>query len=151
MSENNETQQEGLVFAITSRIMKALKIDDKGKIQKFFAKEKKSAEKNIKRFDKNIAKQNDDYQEALEEINENIEDAEQRFAEAVDAVDVESISNNNDMAEFSVKYWDNIADMQEALDDLKDAKADLAVTLKDEVTKLEDQKARYQNRLNIIK
>ena len=65
-------------FAIVKRIMKLLKLDDAGKINKFFAKEVKNAETGIRDIKNYISALKNQYEANVAKINDKIEDAKEK-------------------------------------------------------------------------
>jgi len=98
---NATVKKVGLV----ERVVAILGLDDAGKMQKFFNKEKKDAQREIKKVDtnKNISKMN--YENSLEELNLRLEDAQERYDDAKVAIVPENVVNNDAMADFSRTYW----------------------------------------------
>lgn len=113
-------QQETTVFsALVKEIMAILKLDDAGRLEKFFKNEVKSLKGDIKTIGMNKQTAALQYENELSEIADKIEDAEEALKDAYRAVKVEEINNNDTMKQFSIKYWNNIDKKEAALESLK--------------------------------
>lgn len=132
------TTEEIKELAIVKRIMSILKLDDAGKIEKFFRQEIKSFKFNITKLESNIKVLEIKHQDEMTQIESDIEDAEARVEAAYDNISVEDVSNNAAMAQFSGKYWGEITNAETRLADLKKG-AELAG--KQHVERVEDIKS----------
>jgi len=121
----NEVKKDGKVIknVIAARIIAALKLDDNGKVEKFFAGEVKALKSEIKNIEAN--KQNSEIQLGikLSNIDDQIEDATADVENAYDAVAIENINSNEAMKSFSTKYWTGIDRAEEKLESLVKEKA----------------------------
>jgi predicted nucleic acid-binding Zn-ribbon protein len=98
------TQSTGIV----ARIMRILKLDDAGKVQSFFDREKKKLSRDITTLNKNIENVKFNSERTLDEYREQLEDAEVALENAYAGVTLADIENNAKQEEFSFKYWDAI-------------------------------------------
>ena len=102
-------QEEKTVFsALIKEIMAILKLDDAGRLEKFFKNEVKNLKSEIKVIEMNKQTAALQYEIALSEIDDKIESAEEALKDAYRAVKIEDINNNDAMKQFSNKYWNNI-------------------------------------------
>jgi hypothetical protein len=121
MNNKVEAAQGANVFsALVSKIMSILKLDDAGKLSKFFEGEVKSIKNGIKAIEMNKQTAALQHEMALSEVDSQIEDAEEALADSYTAVTVEEINSNDAMKSFSAKYWGNIEHKERALQSLKD-------------------------------
>ena len=121
MNNKVEAAQGANVFsALVSKIMSILKLDDAGKLSKFFEGEVKSIKNGIKAIEMNKQTAALQHEMALSEIDSKIEDAEEALKDAYTAVTVDDINNNDAMKAFSPKYWGNIEAKEDRLQRLKD-------------------------------
>ena len=112
--------QETTVFsALIKEIMAILKLDDAGKLEKFFKNEIKALKSEIKVIETNKRTAEIQYENNLAEIDDRIEDAEEALKDAYRAVKIEDINNNDAMKQFSTKYWNNIDNKEATLESLK--------------------------------
>ena len=121
MNNKVEAAQGANVFsALVSKIMSILKLDDAGKLSKFFEGEVKSIKNGIKAIEMNKQTAALQHEMALSEIDSQIEDAEEALRDAYTAVTVDDINNNDAMKAFGPKYWGNIEAKEDRLQRLKD-------------------------------
>ena len=121
MNNKVEAAQGANVFsALVGKIMSILKLDDAGKLSKFFEGEVKSIKNGIKAIEMNKQTAALQHEMALSEVDSQIEDAEEALADSYTAVTVEEINSNDAMKSFSAKYWDNIDVKERKLQSLKD-------------------------------
>ena len=120
MSKVEAAQGANVFSALVSKIMSILKLDDAGKLSKFFEGEVKSIKNGIKAIEMNKQTAALQHEMALSEIDSQIEDAEEALKDAYTAVTVDDINNNDAMKAFSPKYWGNIEAKEDRLQRLKD-------------------------------
>ena len=120
MSKVEAAQGANVFSALVSKIMSILKLDDAGKLSKFFEGEVKSIKNGIKAIEMNKQTAALQHEMALSEIDSRIEDAEEALKDAYTAVTVDDINNNDAMKAFSPKYWGNIEAKEDRLQRLKD-------------------------------
>ena len=120
MSKVEAAQGANVFSALVSKIMSILKLDDAGKLSKFFEGEVKSIKNGIKAIEMNKQTAALQHEMALSEIDSQIEDAEEALRDAYTAVTVDDINNNDAMKAFSPKYWGNIEAKEDRLQRLKD-------------------------------
>ena len=148
---STEQKEETGLFEITKFVMKTLKLDDEGRVQVFFGKEKKKALKAIKTYNKKIDILNDNYKTALEALEEEIEDVEMELVYAKGNFDIERIKTNDGMKEYSEVYWKQITDVRIQLDKLSKSKIQLKDDLDIEIIKNKDGMKAHQFRIDFIK
>jgi phage host-nuclease inhibitor protein Gam len=144
-----EKQSTGL--AIVARIMKVLKLDEAGKIEKFFAKEIKKFETAIKHLNNNIAAAKNVYQAAVDTLNEKLEDAKEAVENAYDCVTLENLATNDSMTNFSERYWTKIGYAEEAVVALEDQMKKLTEKHEKELKEIGDQIAKREARITKLK
>ena len=120
MSNQGATQGANVFSALVGKIMSILKLDDAGKLSKFFEGEVKSIKNGIKAIEMNKQTAALQHEMALSEIDNQIEDAEEALKDAYTAVTIDDINNNDAMKDFSPKYWGNIEAKEFRLQSLKD-------------------------------
>ena len=120
MNNKVEAQGANVFSALVSKIMSILKLDDAGKLSKFFEGEVKSIKNGIKAIEMNKQTAALQHEMALSEIDSQIEDAEEALKDAYTAVTVDAVNSNDAMKAFSPKYWGNIEAKEDRLQRLKD-------------------------------
>ena len=115
-------KEESFFSDLVSEVLKLLKMDDAGKVSKFFKKEVKRLKEEIKTFEMNKQTAEMEFERRLSKYDSQIEDAEEAVKEAYTKIQVEELTSNEDMENFSAKYWSNINDKEYLLESLVDAR-----------------------------
>ena len=137
-------------FAIVKSIMKLLKLDDAGKISKFFNQEVKSAKEAIEGIELNIQAKELYRKQALSKSEKEIEDATAELEDAYQNVLPENVDTNAKMTAYSAQYWAGVKKAEEKLARLN-KEAEEAAKRHEEDIKLErEQIAKYQARIDRI-
>jgi len=95
-------------FAIVKRIMSILKLDEAGKISKFFESIVKDAKRAIAQLESNKKSLALQYEINVDQYEEGIEDAAGVVESMYDSVTLEDIKTNADMENFKVRYLNNV-------------------------------------------
>lgn len=147
MAKEATTEQK---LGIVALILKVLKLDDEGKIGKFFAKEVKKAETAIRDLKNNLTAVNNVYQSDVEKLNDRLEDAKEAVDAAYQAVTPDDVPNNEKAERFSDNYWYKVERAEDTVEGILQEIKDLAEAHEDEVKDIEEQIARYQARITKI-
>lgn len=151
MNNKVEAAQEANVFsALVGKIMSILKLDDAGKLSKFFEGEVKSIKNGIKAIEMNKQTAALQHEMTLSGIDSQIEDAEEALKDAYTAVTVDDINNNDAMKSFSPKYWGNIEDKERRLQSLKDDRKAKIEAYDKELEKRNEKIAKQEARIAAI-
>lgn len=121
MSNVKETVDNTLT-ALERKIMSILKLDDSGKLHKFFKGEIKRLNGDIENIEMNKKSAEVKYKNDLSQIDYKIEDAEEEIAESYTAVKIEDIGSNDANQFFSSKYWENVDAKESKLKSLKESR-----------------------------
>lgn len=138
-------------LGIVDRIMKVLKLDDEGKIGKFFAKEIKKFEKAIRTLENNITAIVNVHQSALETLNDSLEDAKENVETAYQAVTIEDLANNDAMSSFSDKYWYKITQAETKVTRIEKQIKDAVEAHEKELKEINEQIDKYKARIARLK
>lgn len=151
MSNKVEAAQGANVFsALVTKIMAILKLDDAGKLSKFFEGEVKKIKNGIKAIELNKQTAALQYEMALSEIDDKIEGAEEALKDAYTAVKVEDIDNNDAMKQFSNKYWYNIDNKEATLEALKEERKAMVKNYEDQLELRNKKIAKQEARITAI-
>ena len=115
-------KEEGFFSDLVAEVLKLLKMDDAGRVSKFFKKEVKRLKEEIKTFEMNKQTAEMEFERRLSKYDSQIEDAEEAVKEAYTKIQVEELTSNEAMENFSAKYWSNINDKEYLLKSLVDAR-----------------------------
>ena len=144
-------QQETTIFsALVKEIMAILKLDDAGRLEKFFKNEVKSLKSEIKTIETNKRTAEIQYENNLAEIDDRIEDAEEALKDAYRAVKIEDINNNDAMKQFSIKYWANIDNKEATLESLKKERKAIVENYEDQLELRNKKIAKREARIKAI-
>ena len=144
-------QEEKTVFsALIKEIMAILKLDDAGKLEKFFKNEVKLLKSDIKVIEMNKQTAALEYEMALSEIDDRIESAEEALKDAYRAVKIEDINNNDAMKQFSSKYWNNIDNKESNLESLKEERKAIVKNYEDHLEARNKKIAKREARIKAI-
>ena len=137
-------------MSLVERIMAALGLDDAGKIQKFFDREKKDCEKKIKSLEtnKNVAKMN--YENSLSALKDTLEDKLDAYDNAKLSVSPEDVNNNSEMDNFSSTYWGNLKSKLNQVKSVEKQIAKLEEDFNKEIEEIDSQIKEYKDRIEII-
>ena len=113
-------KEEGFFSDLVAEVLKLLKMDDAGRVSKFFKKEVKRLKEEIKTFEMNKQTAEMEFERRLSKYDSQIEDAEEAVKEAYTKIQVEELTSNEAMENFSAKYWSNINDKEYLLKSLVD-------------------------------
>ena len=113
-----ETKTEKL--GIVNAIMHILKLDDAGKIEKFFVRQTKEAAQNASGIRTNMGIKKTQLEASIQKLEDKIEDAREAVKDAYTNVKVEDVATNADMESFSSKYWGKIRDAEDKVSKLEE-------------------------------
>lgn len=137
-NESGSKAPEKKGLAIVDRIAALLKLDDKGRLTKFFNREIKKLERGISVIEANKKSAKMTYDLDLIKLTEEIEDNQQAVEDAYESVDIEKIKNNADSDEFATDYWNNIKYAENALDASEKCSKELTEKYNDKIDSLDE-------------
>lgn len=137
-------------FAIVKSIMKLLKLDDAGKISKFFNQEVKSAKEAIEGIKLNIQAKELYRKQALSKSEKEIEDATAELEDAYQNVLPENVDTNAKMTAYSAQYWAGVKKAEEKLARLNKEAEEAAKRYEEDIKFEREQIAKYQARIDRI-
>lgn len=137
-------------FAIVKRIMNILKLDEAGKISKFFESIVKDAKRAIAQLESNKKSLALQYEIDVDQHNEKIEDAEDVIEAAYDNVTLEDIKTNADIENFKLIYFAKVHKAEGNLENAKKALENYNEVYNKQVESINIQIAKYQARIDKI-
>lgn len=93
---------------IVERIAKLLKLDEKGKLEKFFTRLTKQLKRDAESLKHNLAAINFEFSAKMQQLKDSLEDAIVAASDSLDNVPVEVLNSNQSMDEYFGTYLDNI-------------------------------------------
>ena len=148
MKTSKETTTE---FSIVKAVMAFLKLDDAGKVSKFFKGIIADAEYQIEVKQQLITAQQLQNKTEQLKFNRQIEDAEMELENAYLNVEVEKIKNNSDITTYTSIYLTGISKAEANVKLLKDAKTENNTNFKTNVEKVELEIKALQDRIEKVK
>lgn len=146
MSTTNEVSK----FAIVKKIMAILKLDEAGKINRFFEKELQSFKNQIRDLNNYISALTNKYEADLDKLKDAIEDAKENVAAAYQSVTLENVVNNEAMQAFSSIYWNKVDTAEAAVKRLEESMKKLTEKYDEEVKAKKEAIAKIEERIAII-
>lgn len=135
-------------FAIVKRIMKVLKLDEAGKISKFFEVIVKDAKRAIAQLEANKKALAMQYDMDVDKYNEEIEDASGAVEAAFDNVTLEDVKTNADIENFKHIYLENVAEAERKLERIQKNLKVYTENYDKKVEGINEQIAKYQARID---
>lgn len=150
MSKETKTVEVITELAIVKSIMKILKLDDAGKLEKFFKGEIRTCKDYIAQLEANQSSFDLQYKIDMAKLDRDIDDATEEVEQAYFQVSPEDVVNNAACTSFSSIYWANIALAESKLTSLKEKKANLEEKQENNTLETKEQIEKYQSRINKI-
>ena len=153
MSTKNETPvaeatQETQKLSVLDRIKKLLKLDDAGRVEKFFTRETKKMLNNIDTLEMNKQAKAFELKTTLYQIDSDLEDANQAVEDAFDAIKPENVVNNDVMDSFSYQYWANIDQAERRVKTLEERRKQTVEAAAEEARLKDEKIAKYKYRIS---
>ena len=143
-------KEEGFFSDLVAEVLKLLKMDDAGRVSKFFKKEVKRLKEEIKTFEMNKQTAEMEFERRLSKYDSQIEDAEEAVKEAYTKIQVEELTSNEAMENFSAKYWSNINDKEYLLKSLVDERKKAVEQYENTVKERDEKIAKRVQRIEKI-
>lgn len=135
-------------FAIVKRIMSILKLDEAGKISKFFESIVKDAKRAIAQLEANKKALAMQYDMDVDKYNEEIEDASGAVEAAFDNVTLEDVKTNADIENFKHIYLENVAEAERKLERIQKNLKSYTEDYDKKVERINEQITKYQSRID---
>ena len=150
MAENNKPVESKSDYSLVRRIVNFFKLGEEGKVENFFAKQRKTMNREVQTLEKRIDTMEFSHKQKLEDYDDRIEDAEANVENAYLAVDVDSLGTNESLTEFAEVYWNKVTLAEANLDTLREDR-ELCIEKHNEAVKAErEQMAERKRRLSKI-
>jgi len=137
-------------FAIVKKIMAILKLDEAGKINKFFEKEVQSFKNQIRDLNNLLSALKNKYEADLDKLKDAIEDAKENVAAAYQSVTMDNVVNNEAMQAFSSVYWSKVDRAEAAVTQLEKHVENTTESYNKEVEGYKAMIAKIEARIAII-
>lgn len=137
-------------LGLVERILNILKLDDAGKVSKFFAKEKRECTRAIEKLEMNKKNMAANHKSNLQDYQDKLEDAQEAYEDAKLLITPEDVTTNAAMTSFSDIYWSRIDDAASNVKSVEDSIEELKKHYKEALEDLDEQIGRYKSRISII-
>jgi len=137
-------------FAVVKAIMAILKLDDAGKLGKFFNQEVKSSREAIAGLELNIQVKNLERKQQVNKSDKAIEDASDEVEGAYQSVKPENIDTNAKMTAFSYDYWEGVKRAEKRLGHLQEQAKVAKEVFEKELEEIALQIKKYKARIDRI-
>jgi t-SNARE complex subunit (syntaxin) len=139
------------VYALAQKVLNLLNIGEDAKINNFFSKEVKKAEKFIRDLKRNLTTLENTYNDDVDDINEKLVDAREAVEDAKIAVTLADVKTNDAADSFASVYWRNVDAKLAEVKRLEKKLETLAETFKKDSEDVQEQIEKYQARIDMIK
>ena len=136
--------------AIVKKIMAMLKLDEAGKINKFFKKEIKAFQNEIRDINNLLIAEKARYEATLDKLRDSIEDAKENVIAAYHSITLENVVNNEAMQQFSSTYWKKINQAEATVERLEKDVKRVDEAYEEEVKTYKAKIAKIEERIAII-
>lgn len=139
------------VYALAQKVLNLLNIGEDAKINNFFSKEVKKAEKAIRDLKRNLTTLENQYNDSIDDVNEKLVDAKEAVEDAKIAVTLADVKTNDAADSFASVYWRNVDTKLAEVKRLEKKLETLAETFKKDSEDVQEQIEKYQARIDMIK
>ena len=115
----NSVETAVVEFPLVKKIMAILKLDEAGKISKFFSGIVKDNKREIAKIEANIKANELEYETEMDQLEENLEDAKEAVDAAYQNVTLDDVKTNESMESYKSTYLSNIRRKEAAVDALE--------------------------------
>lgn len=115
----NSVETAVVEFPLVKKIMAILKLDEAGKISKFFSGIVKDSKREIAKIEANIKANELEYETEMDQLEENLEDAKEAVEAAYQNVTLDDVKTNESMESYKSTYLANIRRKEDAVASLE--------------------------------
>jgi F0F1-type ATP synthase membrane subunit b/b' len=145
MSEQQESAP--VLKKVVAKVMAFLKLDDSGRVDKFFDKQIKMFRDKIKAVEQNMSSAKTQFALITDKHADALEDAEEALEEAYLAIKPDEISSNDAIKAFSDIYWNNIKSKEDDITALKETMKAKQEAYDEELKNRQEKIAKYEARI----
>ena len=136
---------------IVERIAKLLKLDEIGKLEKFFTRLTKQLKRDSESLKHNLAAINFEFSAEMQQLKDSLEDAIVAVSDSFDNVPIEVLNSNQSMDEYFVTYLDNIKKAEQKVTSIKQEIVNLTEDNQSQIKEIEAKIERITNLLERLK
>lgn len=138
------------IYALAQKVLNLLNIGEDAKINNFFAKEVKKAEKAIRDLKRNLTTLENQYNDDVDDVNEKLVDAREAVDDAKIAVTLNDVKTNDAADSFATTYWRNVDAKLAEVKKLEKKLETLKETFNKATEEIQEQIDKYQDRIDMI-
>lgn len=143
----SEEVKPNLKKVVVAKVMSILKLDDDGRLDRFYDKQIKIFKDFIKNIKNNSGTLEVKFDQDCDKLNDDIQDAKEALDDAYAAIKPEDVANNESMKAFGLVYWTNIEEKERVVTALEE-KLEKVIKLYEEGVKERSKKiAMYEARI----
>ena len=136
---------------IVERIAKLLKLDEKGKLEKFFTRLTKQLKRDAESLKHNLAAINFEFSAKMQQLKDSLEDAIVAASDSLDNVPIEVLNSNQSMDEYFGTYLDNIKRAEQKVTSIEQKIARLTEDNQFQIKEIETKIEKITNLLEKLK
>ena len=137
-------------LAIVKKIMSIFKLDEAGKIDRFFRKEIKSFKNQIRDLNNLLTALKNKHDADTDRLKDAIEDAKESVVAAYYSITMENVVNNEAMQSFSSTYWTKIDRAEAVVNKLEKQAEELTKVYEEDVKSYKAKITKIEERIAII-
>lgn len=104
---------------IVKKIAKLLKLDEEGKLSKFFAKIEKRFKRDLEGIKHNLAALKFEYERTMAGLQDKLEDAKAAVEESLLSIPLEALKDNNSMDQYADQYLSAIKQAEDKVEKIE--------------------------------
>lgn len=116
----SEEVKPSLKKVVVAKVMSILKLDDDGRLDRFYDKQIKIFKDFIKNIKNNSGTLEVKFDQDCDKLNDDIQDAKEALDDAYAAIKPEDVANNESMKAFGLVYWTNIEEKERVVTALEE-------------------------------
>ena len=129
---------------LVEKIMSILKLDEAGKISKFFESLVKDSKRAIAQLESNKKAAAIEYEQEKDELTEQLEDAREAVEAAYENVTLENVKNNEAINRYKEIYLEGISSAEDKVKYFEEELSDLEEEYNSNIEAIEEQIAKYK-------
>ena len=123
---------------LVEKIMSILKLDEAGKVSKFFESLVKDSKRAIAQLESNKKAETIEYEQRKDELTEKLEDAKEAVESAYENVTLDNVKNNEAINQYKEVYLRNIRNAEYFVKQIEEALKELEENYKDAISDIEE-------------
>lgn len=143
----SEEVKPSLKKVVVAKVMSILKLDDDGRLDRFYDKQIKIFKDFIKNIKNNSGTLEVKFDQDCDKLNDDIQDAKEALDDAYAAIKPEDVANNESMKAFGLVYWENIEEKERVVTALEEKLEKVKKLYEEGVKERSEKIAMYEARI----